>query len=395
MRINAARLLSRLSFATLWIGHATVSALDSPMAWVQDLAGNYASHQMPEKKALDGIEQNLLSMARSRKAGTEPEGLAGVISSILGLLENSFRANIRARYNATQTALDQAWNNFTCGDPNESLASSNFSALRTAHTNCRVQQQALYDEFASFCHIETGTPLACTIYQGLQNIANPDEFCTMDAGSKKDQVLGETAPTIGNYLRKMKNRFATLKQELLQAKWACGNASTCLADTHCNHSHECSTLNCSYWEKGLTCDEKQAEFEEVACRLRLESSCSTYDACYAQRLATYQARRSEAQAVQPGFNAEWEAVHRIECYLEALNGTRDSLEASITVCKNQTYSVAEVTLKLYGQAPAKKACVDHNDLQPGSPHFASRWYAGLPQNAAALTCASRCCSSQW
>ena len=56
--------------------------------------------------------------------------------------------------------------------------------------------------------------------------------------------------------------------------------------------------------------------------------------------------------------AEWRAVLRISCLLEALRLPDEELEVAIDACKAKRHSTKEVELKYHGKAPAQRPCTE-------------------------------------
>ncbi|OLP87563.1 40S ribosomal protein S9 [Symbiodinium microadriaticum] len=100
------------------------------------------------------------------------------------------------------------------------------------------------------------------------------------------------------------------------------------------------------------------------------------------------AKESEVAA-----KAEWRAVKRIECLINALRVAESELEGAIDACKAKRHTTEPVELTYHGDPPAARSCQEVY-LQPGSAVFSSTWYTGMPVDAPAASCASSCCMAE-
>lgn len=124
---------------------------------------------------------------------------------------------------------------------------------------------------------------------------------------------------------------------------------------------------------------KQQTFEDEACTLSRKYTCSAYTTCHVAKKNAYDQAHVSANASQPGLWAEWKAVTRIECLINALGKSAGQLQTEIDACIAMTHSTLSVTFTFYGPTTDPNPCNPGNfqNMTPGNAAFASRWYADI------------------
>jgi len=345
---------------------------------------------MPEARTLDSIQTSLLGMVKGRvqhgAAQAPSADMIGFLNGIGAMINETMKPNILNRKNIIQTDMDGTWANVTnppCQSPTSDTFVAELNALSATHITCRDSESIASDTYTQCVEgnkiISDNDHSHCLLYNGLNQFPNVGETCKMKQPTP--------VPTIGHYLLDMEKLFENLESQVLDAKWKCHNQSGTTPED-CGHKY------CSYQDQKKQCREHQADFEGRACEIHQNFTCTGFNSCIDRAWQAYADARQEGVDNQPGLQAEWRALLRIECLLSALMQDQSLLEAAIDVCKQSVFSDAEVLLTFHGVAPAKPGCAPPTDMQPGTALFGSRWYPGLPFNTPAETCAASCCSNQ-
>lgn len=356
------------------------------------------SLQMPEKSALDGMEASLMSMAKQKMDEGESEtaaNLTSFLSQIQDIIDQTMKTSILTRYNSSQQLLDSSWSNYTasCSSPSDAPFSQ-YTSLNDQHLTCRSTEQTYYQSYTSCLAdelvITQAAAARCATFNQLNAMQQYASLCQMQPST--------AAPTIGNYLIYMEDKFREALQNLSDAQDTCNNASTTTAPTV-----SCDNLLCDWRLKRYDCDTKQQNFENQACLLSREYTCSISTSCWSAKKNTYDQAAQSANASQPGLKAEWRSVMRIECLIAALGFPADQLQSQIDACIARTHSTVPVTFTFYGPTLPVPACNQDNfqNMTPGNAAFSTRWYANLVdvvnavedgrQVGLPLTCASSTC----
>eukprot|EP00931_Biecheleriopsis_adriatica_P116984 TRINITY_DN92555_c0_g1_i1.p1 TRINITY_DN92555_c0_g1~~TRINITY_DN92555_c0_g1_i1.p1 ORF type:complete len:436 (+),score=66.96 TRINITY_DN92555_c0_g1_i1:87-1394(+) len=359
---------------------------------------------MPQGNALDDIEKHILELARSREikltakqgptdasnATAAADGdLSVFLGQVLQILDSVMKVNILQRVGVTQSSIDAKLAGFqNCTHPNATIAAVNLETLSGAHRTCRNTQNATWTSWDKYCGSGAPHPdeaIACQPYEdakstGINIARSPDSTCIMAPGT--------AIPTMGTYLRSMERFFQGRLDDIEMKKRRCQHSkNTTTATAWCHNEW------CTFSRESVDCGDKQAVFEEAACTLFKDARCSTYTSCYNRTSSLYSQAIAEARASEAVYKAEWRSILRIRCLVKALNATDAQITAEIDTCKAASHATTEVEINL-SSAPPEQPCTDSSDLEPGKPQFNSKWYAGLPDNALALSCASTCCGGR-
>jgi hypothetical protein len=352
---------------------------------------------MPEKSALDEMEASLVSMAKDRETqGSAAANLTDFLTQIQEIIDQTMKQSILARYNTSQTLLDTTWANHTAGCTGVGDAPwSTYTPINTQHVTCRAQEQTAYTSYsdclADEAVIQTATAARCATYNGLNSMSRyTPSPCVMQPNT--------AAPTIGNYLRYMKQYWQTELANLRAARDDCQNVTTTSGPTV-----NCNALYCTWMSKRYTCDDYQRSFENGACLLSRSYTCARYTSCLTGKANAYDEAHRSANASQAGLQAEWRAVKRIECLIDALGAPADQLQSQINTCIARTHATTQVTFTFYGPTVPVPACdpLHYANMTPGNAAFSTRWYAGVTLSVNAsedgrrigspMTCASSVC----
>jgi len=306
------------------------------------------------------------------------------------------KSSILSRYNASQLSLDSTWSNYTAGCTSPGQAPfSQYTHLNDQHLTCRSTEQTYYQSYTSCLAddlvVAQAAALRCTRFNELRNdFSQYRNLCQMQANT--------AAPTIGNYLIYMEAKFREALQNLSDANETCNNATTTMAPPV-----NCNNLLCDWQVKRYDCDTKQQNFENQACLLSRDYTCSRYTSCWSMKKNAYDQAAQSANASQSGLKAEWRSVMRIECLIDALGYPAAQLQSQIDACIARTHSTVPVTFTFYGPTLPVPACNQANfqNMTPGNAAFSTRWYANLVdvvnavedgrQVGLPLTCASSTC----
>ncbi|CAK9105749.1 unnamed protein product, partial [Durusdinium trenchii] len=221
----------------------------------------------------------------------------------------------------------------------------------------------------------------CDAYEQAKVFPTPATTCVMNENTP--------VPTIGHYLIDMEKYFSDAYDALLLKKQRCDIAMA----TPFPNEDLCGNKICQYYDKKIDCEKHQEAFEKPACEGHKTYTCSHFSDCYAEKKDIYDSVVTLAQENEVANKAEWRAVLRIECLLNALRVSDDELEAAIDACKAKTYATTPVELKYYGSAPAERSFTEVY-YAPGSAVFSSSWYSGLSIATPAASCASSCCMAE-
>jgi len=352
---------------------------------------------MPEKSALDGMEASLLGMAKQKMDAGDSENAANLTSfltQIQDIIDQTMKTSILTRYNASQQMLDSTWSNYTatCDSPGDAPFSQ-YTFFSNMHVSCRATEQTYYQSYTSCLSdesiVEQATEVRCGTYNSLNTMTQYASLCSMPAGM--------AAPTIGNYLIHMESVFRDALSNLADARDSCTNVSTTPAPVTCDNLH------CDWAMKQYDCDTMQQVWENQACVLSREYTCSIYTSCMSAKKNAYDQAHVTANTSQPGLKAEWRSVMRIECLIGALDSPADQLQSQIDACIARTHSTLPVTFTFYGPTSPVPACnqANYQNMTPGNAAFSTRWYAGITdvvdaiesgrQVGLPLTCASSTC----
>jgi len=356
-----------------------------------------ATLYMPEKSALDEMEASLVSMAKERMSqGSAAANLTDFLAQIQQIIDQTMVNSILTRYNASQSLLDTTWANYTTGCQTPGAAPwSQYTSFNDQHVTCRGEAQTAYTAYTDCLNdqsvIQTAAQARCAEYSQLNTMSRYSPSpCVMPPNT--------ATPTIGNYLRHMRQYWETERANLIAARDNCQNVTTTSGPTV-----DCNALYCTWMMKRYECDRFQQSFENGACLLSREYTCSGYTACMAAKKNTYDEAHSSANASQPGLQAEWRAVKRIECLITALGYPASQLQSQIDACIALTHSTAQVTFNFYGPTSPVPVCdqAQYANMTPGNAAFSTRWYSGISSSVSAvedgrqvgspMTCASSTC----
>jgi len=353
---------------------------------------------MPEKSALDNMEASLMSMAKEKlESGddTTAANLTTFLGQIQEIIDVTMKTSILTRYNASQQLLDSTWANYTtsCPAPGDAPFST-YTSLNDQHVTCRGSEQTYYQSYTSCLSDESvvtaAAALRCSAHTTLNSMTQYAGYCQMQSGT--------AAPTIGNYLIYMENKFREALADLTDARDICLNVTSTASPTV-----TCDTLLCDWRTKQYDCDTMQQAFENEACLLSRTYTCSNLLSCYNGKKNAYDQAAQSANASQAGLKAEWRAVMRIECLIDALGYPAAQLQTQIDACIARTHSTVAVTFTFYGPTVAAPTCTQDNfmNMTPGNAAFSTRWYSGITdvvdavvdgrQVGLPLTCASSTC----
>eukprot|EP00931_Biecheleriopsis_adriatica_P011661 TRINITY_DN11273_c1_g1_i1.p1 TRINITY_DN11273_c1_g1~~TRINITY_DN11273_c1_g1_i1.p1 ORF type:complete len:418 (+),score=74.88 TRINITY_DN11273_c1_g1_i1:25-1254(+) len=337
---------------------------------------------LPEKATLQHMEDSLIKMAVQKKADAAGTDLSQFLQQILNIIEGTMKGNIINRVNQTQERLDNASESLAnCSNefyPNASLLIY-LNASHTEHLHCRQTQSQKEAAKRIACDDAVAgqtQAILCREAELKKVIPIPADVCTMAEGT--------LVPTIGNYLIQMENYWKTRYEQAVEADERCANATDPGND-------DCRNKTCEAEDQRIRCQKKQQLFEEKACELNSQYSCSSYSSCYSTRQTTLLDEIDDAQNDLSGLKAEWRSIMRIECLVQALNATEGDIGTQIDICKSKRHTAA-LTLSI-PDVPNQTACTPWVDLKPGTALFGVNWYSTLPEDASALQCASSSCCS--
>ncbi|CAE7317730.1 unnamed protein product [Symbiodinium natans] len=362
----------------------------SKMTFIEEQMSMQMKLMMPERATLNNIEASILNMAKLRHshgAGEAGSNLTGFLDQIQGLIDKTMKTNILTRQNQTQTDLDMAWANLsTCTHPNDTDFVDTLAELDKSHTECRQSQDTMWSSYKQTCITEreiyeNEKKAICDQYDSVNVFENPTSVCVMADGT--------AVPTIGNYLTAMEAYFNKKHAVLKEWKDKCDNAT----NTPFANEELCKEKVCTYYDKKIECDTKQNKFEQKSCDLHRSYRCSSYTNCYDQKKETYRNIVSLAKESELAAQAEWRAVKRIECLINALRVTESELAGAIDACKAKRFGTDAVEMTYRGDPPPVRSCSEVY-LQPGAALFSSTWYTGMPTAAPASSCASSCCMAE-
>lgn len=352
---------------------------------------------MPEKSALDEMEASLISMAKDRtKQGSNAANLTDFLTQIQDIIDQTMKQSILTRYNTSQSLLDTTWANYTAGCVGVGDAPwSLYTPINTQHVTCRAQEQSAYTSYTDCLNdeaiVQRATEARCATYNSLNTMSRYSPSpCVMQPNT--------AAPTIGNYLRHMKQYWQTELANLRAARNDCTNVTTTSGPTV-----NCNALYCTWMAKRYECDDYQRSFENGACQLSRSYTCARHTTCMTAKANAYDEAHSSANASQAGLQAEWRAVMRIECLIDALGAPAAQLQSQIDACIARTHATTQVTFTFYGPTVPVPACdqAQYANMTPGNAAFSTRWYSGVTLTVSAsedgraigtpMTCASSVC----
>jgi len=391
--LRTMQLIHLLPVLVLPLVQVQAATLTSQMKLIEEKMTRRMRLTAPESNTLKNIESSIMGMAQKRMSTEQKavgdasaSNLTSFLKEISDLLEHTMKANILLRQNQTQQDMDEAWANLSsCTHPNDTDFSEGLTTLSSKHKACRAEEDEIWTDYDSACIVakqiwENEKKAICDAYEAAKVFPNPATACEMSAGTH--------LPTIGNYLLDMEKFFEETYDALLDKKIKCDNATA----TPFKNELLCQEKICTYYDKKIACDVKQAALEDDACTHHKEYTCLKYTECYGEKVDVYSSVVTLAEESESTAKAEWRAVLRIECLVAALLLEDNELAPAIDTCKAKSYSTVPVELVYHGAAPATRACQEVY-LQPGTAVFSNEWYNGVPDDAPALTCASSCCMS--
>jgi len=92
--------------------------------------------------------------------------------------------------------------------------------------------------------------------------------------------------------------------------------------------------------KHITCNGKQADFEEKFCKFKghVETECKKYNKCRTDKEKIYNATVTKFHTLDKDRKVEWQILHVIICYIGLLLGDGDEMtEANKKNCEDQSY----------------------------------------------------------
>jgi len=357
------------------------------MTYIEEQMSTQMKLMMPERATLNNIEASIISMAKQQSKHGGAHGasnLTAFLDQIQTLIDKTMKANILERQNQTQVDLDQAWANLTtCSHPNDTTYLEDLVPKSETHQSCRKAQDSMWSGYEQSCIIERAIyenekKAVCDKYKSINVFPNPTTTCVMSDATP--------VPTIGHYLEDMEAFFDGKYTVLKEWKDKCENAT----NTPFANEELCKEKVCVYYDKKIECDKSQGSFEQLSCDVRKNNTCSKYKECYEQKEDIYDSVVTLAKESETAAKAEWRAVLRIECLINALRVAENELSVAIDTCKEKRHATTPVELTYHSDPPGARDCTEVY-LQPGAAMFSSTWYSGLPDNGPAESCASTCC----
>lgn len=249
---------------------------------------------MPEKSALDEMEASLVSMAKQRmKQGSADANLTDFLVQIQDIIDQTMKTSILSRYNASQSLLDTTWENFTAGcigplDAPWSLYKSDLDQ----HAACRQLEQMDYGAYTDCQKYEelvaNAKKAVCEKYIDLNSMSR---YSTSPCVMASDTP----APSIGNYLVHMKDYWENELAQLKEAEYECLHFTTTGGP-----GPDCPPLYCTWLAKRYECDDHQRNFENGACLLANNYTCTKFTTCWFSKANKYNTAQESANASQPG-----------------------------------------------------------------------------------------------
>jgi len=359
-------------------------------AFSQDYLDLYA----PELKTLENMEETILSMARTRMSQNPSTAdtagnLTGFITVIQDMIVKKMIPNIQTQHDGFQQPIYDANASFSqkC-EPLRTAIDAELEPLSANHVDCRVQEDNVTSLYTNCNSLAQASSDACAIQCSACYSMRSWGFVNTQIGSVCQMSPPFTAPTIGNYLNTARDKWIALLARYNE---------TCDKCISCPNPLSCNTLYCSMVQTEARCDGLQKTLEDRACQYNV--SCGAYLKCWQEKADILTLANNNAKNASAGLNAQWTAVGRINCYLEALK-LSDNVQMKADMDKCKTLAIDSAAMRfVYLDVPSPQQCVADARVTPGTASFLSYWYGTrlfksgtrTPLAASAMACASECC----
>jgi len=276
--------------------------------------------------SLAGIETSLLSLAREKSTpdSSTSESIAIILSYIAAMKDD-----VLTRASATQSGLNQSWNNLVNCRLNLTDASTNLTILNATHRDCSQEESTMGAQHLSClstCETQcTSSQAVCDQYCAVNvpDMPSPSPSpspgtCHFSGPVKGDDEIGDYKEWDSNvWYERWVGYFDGLYSDWSTKRTNCMNTATTMQNCY---QHCTSTYGTSYETKKQECTDHQYDLEAAACH-ETSSNCLAYQSCHGALYNTYQADVNSANSSQSSWYSEYMGIMRVECLLSAYNSS--------------------------------------------------------------------------
>eukprot|EP00933_Yihiella_yeosuensis_P064470 TRINITY_DN67841_c0_g1_i1.p1 TRINITY_DN67841_c0_g1~~TRINITY_DN67841_c0_g1_i1.p1 ORF type:complete len:639 (-),score=110.52 TRINITY_DN67841_c0_g1_i1:288-2204(-) len=372
-------LLSHMSSESYKRFFQSVSA-DASLAEFSQFAMTASLEPDKASGTLREMENLIVSYAQKKEDGQLLGALAGPVSEIARILDQTIKVRVQEQLKLWQKTLDEFHTAFD--DCSENLKKlhvegktlhARVSALSQTSLECRKAQfrlnNTLYD-----CQ-NNGW-----VYE-LQN-KEKQEKCRLMRDRLVSQPQGQQLCAgregcAGEHYRKLAEYWQNI------VNWYDGNETECKAMQEMVDSH---AGNCSSQKHGLSvkmeeCKNWQVKLSGVSCSMvnHIEQGCASYDSCYDLTLSHYQEKKSSASMQEADLKRQWQSVLRIECLIDVF---QDITVEAFKACMSKDFDTAHISFTypsvpepLDDKEPFSSTCRNMTEDVPGTVSYVKKHFS--------------------
>jgi hypothetical protein len=357
--------------------------------------------------SLAEIETSLVNLAREKSTpdSSTSESIAIILSYIAAMKDD-----VLTRASATQSGLNQSWNNLVNCRLNLTDASTNLTLLNATHRDCSSEESTMGTQYLSClstCETQcTSSQAVCDQYCAVNVPDMPSPTPSPSPGTchftgpvKGDDEVGDYKEWDSNvWYERWVGYFDGLYSDWNTKRTNCRNTATTMQNCY---QHCTSTYGTSYETKKQECTDHQYDLESAACH-ETSRNCLAYQSCHGALYNTYQADVNSANASQSSWYSEYRGIMRVECLLSAYNASivaGTDVTSAMDSCQATTFypctEQQSLCLQIYPY-PEEEACngtYGNATLQPGSAAWVEAFYTDMPNMTTWETCGAQCCDS--
>eukprot|EP00933_Yihiella_yeosuensis_P020218 TRINITY_DN16263_c0_g2_i1.p1 TRINITY_DN16263_c0_g2~~TRINITY_DN16263_c0_g2_i1.p1 ORF type:complete len:407 (-),score=76.77 TRINITY_DN16263_c0_g2_i1:59-1279(-) len=298
-------------------------------------------------KTIIGLEKMvgtlILTSEKAQEAGDNvSDSVKQTVGDIKELVTSMLNATqeqhdlAEAACNDTFTNISTCDSAYTAGTTDD--CPSNLPTLRSDHETCRTEQ-AVLELSNQTCQnnlssIQVRLDNATTAFNEVNGTHNGEEYCEINQNE-------QDANQVKEYLERMITKHETDAQTYLDRKWEFGNVT----DEFNQQNVICNGIIANLTTKQTNCSQDQLDFENAACEVHRDRSvgCAAYYTCYDTKKDEHEAQVNLSIAMEPGLKAEWRALKRIGCLLDAFDSFNISAEIETCIAAKHDLSPMNIT----------------------------------------------------
>jgi len=329
---------------------------------VMSLLPMASSIQVMEREAhphvdFEGMKTSLKSLAvKSAQKGKIDQGTIEAVTGFLKTIKDDLLSALEADRSHSQATLDAAEDGVHTCDTNRNAwfdastgtfgtRNGEVAGLRGDHDTCRTQEGVTYANYTSHC--ATMHNRVCGTWA--------TSVCALPSGGF---AAGDT-DAVNTYMNCVCDFFEEHRDHYYNERTACETA---------HNLHDIQVA---------ACDTDQGEFEDDYCAREgeVQDACELYDGCRFGAETTYLSVKSETEALEQIFQAQFVALKHLQCYGEQiLNNSTDLSNCDSVGDDCEADYSGECPQIVYDVLDPFIQCAEPTDLWPCTVNFIIDFY---------------------